>query len=115
MKKGTKIILVLLTLLVAVIGVIYLTITPDQSGIKKVEKSVEQYLLEEKDYKSNEIKTISGNYNPKNVGNSNISAYTAHVVFKDEPQVTYTYFIHEGQVTQGGISSPKDQNIHKED
>ncbi len=102
---------------IGIVGLIYLTITPDKNEIIRTEETIEKYLLEEKSYNSSDIESITGNYNPMDIGNASISAYTADVVFKDEPEVTYSYFIYEkeSKVSQGGINSPKDKNIHKED
>ncbi|AIF45059.1 DUF3139 domain-containing protein [Virgibacillus sp. SK37] len=112
-----KLIFIILTIILIILGIIYLTLTPDQDQIHLTEDKVENYLLNQKNYKKSDIKSIIGNYNAKDVGNPAISAYTADVVFKDEPNVTYSYFIEQetDQVVQGGISSPKDNNFHAEE
>lgn len=49
---------------------------------------VSQYLIEEKGYKKEEIKTIEGVWGKK------LPAFYVVVIFKDEPNIEYTYFAH---------------------
>lgn len=54
---------------------------------------VSDYLIEEKDYKKEEIKSIEGIWGKK------MPAFYVTVIFKDEPNIEYSYFAH-GKVRQ---------------
>ncbi|MGN7477120.1 DUF3139 domain-containing protein [Solibacillus silvestris] len=51
---------------------------------------VSDYLIEEKGYKKEEIKSIEGVWGKK------LPAFYVVVIFKNEPNIEYTYFAHSG-------------------
>lgn len=85
---------IIAAILIVVIGfTIYVKDTSKQqkSNERLVERTVEQYLYEEKKYNRNEIKTISYKNNKKN--NGEYFTNQSSVIFADEPNNEYIYYV----------------------
>ncbi|GEK31738.1 hypothetical protein KZO01_20470 [Kurthia zopfii] len=85
---------IIAAILIVVIGfTIYVKDTSKQqkSNERLVERTVEQYLYEEKKYNKNEIKAISYKNNEKN--NGEYFSNQSSVIFSDEPNNEYIYYV----------------------
>lgn len=114
--KKVILIMGLFVLLVSILGIsIYLNSQPSEPPEEKInifQSKVEEYLVREKGYKSNDIFSIETMYNLKNPNDE--SAYRVHVVFSDEKEMEYQYGIDNDKVFQDGYSGEKEIPIHAE-
>jgi hypothetical protein len=100
--RKTQIIITLAVLFLLVIGgKILIDIYGNPFKVVELESKVKKYLMNNKGYKPEEISTIKGYYSWKD------GKYYARVIFSDEVQTEYTYYLNnKGIIKQGGYSYP---------
>lgn len=104
MIKISKKKILLVILAIAVI----LPILNIQINKMKYANKVSDYLIEEKGYKQEEVKSVEGVWGKK------MPAYYVIVVFENEPNVEYTYFAH-GKVKQISFQSVNSTTVTVDD
>ncbi|WP_066639263.1 DUF3139 domain-containing protein [Desulfolucanica intricata] len=84
----------------------------NDNHMKLLEKTVYNYLINQKGYSNKDIKELEAHHNPKFVGNP-AAEYDVEVVFTDEPNEYYYYFVKDGKVYQGSLSNGNGKHVEK--
>lgn len=105
--KGKKfLVMAVLSIVLIFIGIF----TYHQAKLHSMEKTVEHYLYEEKNYQPSDIERIDGKI-------GKLPLHSVHVIFNDEPYAKYIYKVEDGEVKQisAALTEEGEKHISRKD